>query len=504
MTLLKQFKTMLQRHQRSLLVAILLAVLLVPRMTHFAGSIDEPHSWRQCDTANYALAFYKEGIQLLRPSVCWMGSYKTVILEFPFPEALMAFMYHILGYHLYLARFVTFLFFAGSAIYLYLIVSYLLRKRLAMVATAVYMILPLSLFYSRAVHVDFFAVFFAHAMTYHLIRASQGPSRRHLILGLVGGCMAFLIKAPYAFYFGLPLLVLILHGPKLRKIVYLAVGLCVPILVFILWRGYAEAINGTAPEWGFLPGYFKLVNMGNWYYGPLEMRWNPTVWQTLFGRFIYEVASPAGAALFIIGAFLSFISLLKRRSEADLFLWAWLLGVLSYGAVFLNLNFIHDYYQIPLLAIASIFIAVAIELPVQLFGRSAGRFASIMSLFLYGLVAVNSLTYAETHFFKLDSIRIEAGGVINRHTPSDALIIAAPDIPDTDCRDPRLLYRAKRNGWSIYKKQLSPSLIAALKDLGAQYLIVVAPVENVDEIHGYRAEAYPLSNIPWNVFIAKL
>jgi 4-amino-4-deoxy-L-arabinose transferase-like glycosyltransferase len=504
MNLLKRFKTMLQRHQRSLLVTVLLAVLLVPRMAHFAGSIDEPHSWRQCDTANYALTFYKEGIRLLRPSVCWMGSYKTVILEFPFPEALMALMYHILGYHLYLARVVTFLFFAGSAIYLYLIVCLVLRKRLAIIATAVYMILPLSLFYSRAVHVDFFAVFFAHAMTYHLLRASQEPSLRHLILGLVGGCMAFLIKAPYAFYFGLPLLALTLHGPKLRKIVCLAAGLCVPILVFIVWRGYADAINGTAPEWGFLPGYFKLVNLENWYYGPLEMRWNPTVWQTLFSRFIYEVASPAGAALFMIGAFLSFINLLRRHSEADLFLWAWLLGVLSYVAVFLNLNFIHDYYQIPLLAIASIFIAIAIELPLRLFGHSSRKFASILSLLLYGLVAVNSLTYAETHFFKLDSIRIEAGEVINRHTPPGALIIAAPDVLGTDCRDPRLLYRAKRNGWSIPKEHLSRDLIAALKGLGAQYLIVVAPAENADEICGYRVEAHPLSNPPWNVFIAKL
>ena len=127
-----------------------------------------------------------------------------------------------------------------------------------------------------------------------------------------------------------------------------------------------------------------------------------------------------------------------------------------------------------------------------------------MSLFLYGLVAVNSLTYAEAHFFKLDSIRIEAGEVISRHTPSDALIIAAPDIPDTDCRDPRLLYRAKRNGWSIYKEQLSPNLIASLKGLGAQYLVVVAPVQTVDEMYGYRGTVYPVSNLPWNVFIAKL
>jgi hypothetical protein len=504
MNLLRPFKATLQRHPRSLLAAVLLAVLLVPRMTHFAGPIDEPHSWRQCDTANYALAFYEEGIRLLRPSVCWMGSYKTVILEFPFPEALMALMYHLLGYHLALARFVTFLFFAGSAIYLYLIVCHVLRKRLAMIATAVYMILPLSLFYSRAVHVDFFAIFFAHAMTYHLLRASQGPSRRHLILGLAGGCMAFLIKAPYAFYFGLPLLVLALQGPRLRTIVYLAVGLGVPVLVFILWRVYAEAINGTAPDWGFLPGYFKLVNMGNWYYGAMELRWNPAVWRILLSRFTHEVASPAGAALFMIGASLSLVSLFKKRAQEDLFLWTWLFGVLSYVAVFLNLNLIHDYYQIPLLAIASIFIAIAIELPVRILGRSAGTLASILSLFLYGLVAVNSLTYAETHFFKLDSIRIEAGEVINRHTPPHALIIAAPDLPYTDCRDPRLLYRARRNGWSVSKKQLSPGLIADLKGLGAQYLIVVAPAENVDEIYGYRAEAYPLSNLPWNVLIAKL
>lgn len=504
MSLLKQFKTMFLSHRRSFLVAMLLAVLLVPRMAHFTGPIDEPHSWRQCDTASYALAFYVEGINLLRPSVCWMGSYKTVILEFPFPEALMAFLYNLFGYHLYLARFVTFLFFVGSAIYLYLIVCHVLGKRLAVIATAVYIILPLSLFYSRAVHVDFFAVFFAHAMAYHLVRTSQAPSGRHLILGLIAGCMAFLIKAPYAFYFGLPLLVLILHGPKLRKIVYVAVGLSVPVLVFIFWRSYAEAMNGAAPEWGFIPGYIKLAKMGSWYYGPLEMRWNLTVWQTLFDRFIHEVASPAGAALFVIGASLSFISLFRKRSEAGLFLWTWLLGIFAYIVVFLNLNYVHDYYQIPLLAVASIFIALAIELPLRFLKRSAGGFAWIASLFLYGLVAATSLTYAEAHYFKLDSIRIEAGEAIDRHTPSDALIIAVPETPDTDCRDPRLLYRAKRNGWSISKEQLSPGLIAALKGLGAQYLTVVASGQKMNEIYGYRGTAYRLNNASLTVFIAKL
>jgi hypothetical protein len=233
------------------------------------------------------------------------------------------------------------------------------------------------------------------------------------------------------------------------------------------------------------------------------MRWNLAVWQKLFGRFIYEVASPAGTGLFFVGASLSFVRLLKGRSEADLFLWTWLLGVLSYVVVFLNLNFIHDYYQIPLLAIVSIFIAIAIELPIRSFGRPTRRFAWVLSLFLYGLVGVNSLIYAESHYYKLDSIRIEAGTIIERHTPPDTLIIAAPDIP-TDCRDPRLLYRAKRNGWSVYKGQLSPSLITTLQGLGAQYLAVVARVADVAELYGYRVNVYPLSNRDWKVLIAKL
>jgi 4-amino-4-deoxy-L-arabinose transferase-like glycosyltransferase len=309
----------------------------------------------------------------------------------------MALMYDFFGFHLSLARLVTVLFFAGSTVYLYLIVRHLMWKRLAFIAASVYLILPLSLFYSRAVHVDFFAVFFAHAMAYHLIRAGQGPSRGHLIAGLAGGCMAFLIKAPYAFYFALPLLALMIRRREFGRIVFLIVGLGVPVFVFILWRSYAEAVNGGAPAWGFVPGYFKLVKMENWYYGPLEMRWNLTVWQTLFERFIYEVASPAGTGLFFVGASLSFVRLLKGRSEADLFLWTWLLGVLSYVVVFLNLNFIHDYYQIPLLAIVSVFIAIAIELPIRSFGRPTRRFAWVLSLFLYGLVGVNSLIYAESH-----------------------------------------------------------------------------------------------------------
>ncbi len=503
MVLFREIKAVVYDHPRPFLAAVLLAILLAPRVAHLAGPIDEPHSWRQCDTANYALAFHQEGINLLRPSVCWMGGYKTLVMEFPLPEALMAWMYNSFGCHLYLARLVTLLFFAGSALYLYLIVRHALYERLALIATSVYVVLPLSLFYSRAVHVDFFAVFFSHAMTYHLLRASERTSYGHGMAGLIAGTLAFLIKAPYAVYFALPLLALAVGRQGFRRVLFLAIGLGVPVLAFLAWRGYAEAINGAAPEWGFIPGYIKFVKMSGWYYGPPAMRFDLSVWGTLLARLKSDVAAGAGFWLLVGGVSLSFAALLKNRSRGDLFLVSWLLGVLLYVAIFLNLNFIHDYYQIPLLAIGSIFIGIAIELPIRLFRHRGVRFAWIVSLLLYALTALNSFTYAEGNYFKLDTIRIEAGRIIDRHTPTGALIIAAPDI-QTDCRDPRLLYRAKRNGWSIYKKELSSGLVATLQGVGARYLVVVSQDEDVGEVYGYRADSYPLGEKPWKVFIAAL
>ena len=148
----------------ALIVAALLVLLLAPRLGHLRGPLDSPHSWRQADTAQYALTFYREGIDVLAPSVSWMGGHKTLILEFPFPELLIALAYRLFGYDLAIARMVTLLFFVASAAYLFLIVGRVASRHLAAVSTAVYLVMPLSLFYSHAVHIDFFAVFFAHAM----------------------------------------------------------------------------------------------------------------------------------------------------------------------------------------------------------------------------------------------------------------------------------------------------------------------------------------------------
>ncbi|MBM4047878.1 MAG: hypothetical protein FJ279_22485, partial [Planctomycetes bacterium] len=196
---------MSEKAHRYLVLASLAALLLGPRLGHLSGPIDDPHSWRQCDTANYAWAFYKEGIDLFRPSVCWMGAHKTVILEFPLHEAVVAVAYRLLGYDLLYARLVTLAFFAGAAVYLFLLVRFLFDRLVAVWATAIYLVLPLGIFYSRAVHIDFCAVGLAHAMLYYWTRGYAENKPPLLAAGTACGVLAFLVKAPYAFYLLLPL-----------------------------------------------------------------------------------------------------------------------------------------------------------------------------------------------------------------------------------------------------------------------------------------------------------
>ncbi|MFN8396716.1 MAG: hypothetical protein U0176_18975 [Bacteroidia bacterium] len=74
------------------------ALLLVGlRFLHMGPELDDPHLWRQSDTANYIRDFYLNGVDLLHPSVCWMGGHKTVIFEFPLPEAIAAWVHKLFG-----------------------------------------------------------------------------------------------------------------------------------------------------------------------------------------------------------------------------------------------------------------------------------------------------------------------------------------------------------------------------------------------------------------------
>ena len=84
--------------------------------------------------------------------------------------------------------------------------------------------------------------------------------------------------------------------------------------------------------------------MGHWYFGSVERRLDWNLWEALLSRFPQDLVRTSGLLLALAGIVLAF-----RRKEGHFMLW-WLTGATLYMLVFLNLNGIHDYYQLPLVA----------------------------------------------------------------------------------------------------------------------------------------------------------
>ena len=159
---------------------LLAAVLLVAlRLLHMAGPLDDPHSWRQCDTVHYSLDFYRHGINLLSPAVCWLGPHRTLIFEFPLPEAMSALLYRLFGPDPLWDRAVSLAFFVVATVYLFAFVRLIAGRRVAWLSTIAYLAFPLGQYYSRAAQVDFAATAFAHALLFHLAHGIVRRSPAH-------------------------------------------------------------------------------------------------------------------------------------------------------------------------------------------------------------------------------------------------------------------------------------------------------------------------------------
>lgn len=420
-------------------------MLLAARFFHFGSTIDLPHDWRQCDTAYYIWDFYHHGINPLEPAVCWMGGYERVILEFPLPEAAVALLYQLTGASIPVARLFFLACFAGAVFYFYRIVKLLWGEKLAQWASLIYLSLPLAWYYSRAIHIDFSAIAAAHAMLFYYLRGVGERRNVDLVKAVLAATLAFLIKVPYAFYLALPMLVFTWYAGALRWVLLRSWWWLLPLGTFAFWQQYVHAVNSAAPDWDFLPHYRKFDDNAAWYFGHWSRRLQWVPWKILLKRSVLEAAGPGTLLLLVLG-------LRKRIPRAPLF-WSWVLGVVVYVLIFFNLNIIHNYYQLPLLASIAILGAWGLT-------QWSASIPKLVPLAL-GLGLVFNITFAEREYFTRVPDLIEIGWLIQQQTQEEDLVVVS--YGKMDCRNPRILYRARRRGWSLEVAGLQREVLERLR-----------------------------------------
>jgi len=477
------------------------AALIIQRFFHLRNGIEEPMAWRQFDTEVYAYSFFKNGIDLLKPSVCWLGSHKTLILEFPFVSAIISVFYKLFGHSVIYARIVILLFYIASAFYFYLIVKNLYNKRLAKFTLLVYLLLPMGIYYSRAVNIDFPVLFFSLGALYYYIIGFQKANFSYLVLATVFSLFGFLIKAPYQFIIYIPLLYFVIQTNKIKLFLKYLPLLILPAVVFIFWQKYTINTNASAPDWYFIPGYFKFTDMYSWYFGTLADRLYFSNWERLITRFIPEGITYIGLPFFVLGLFIK-----PENNRYNLFFYFYSVGGIIYLLLFFTLNLIHDYYQVPILVISSFFIGINIDFIYRKLKNISQLKANLITGFILAALIINGIWYAERWYFKIDKVRTVSAEYIRNNTADNSLVIAS--IDNTDPRDPRILAPAYRYGWPIRTEDLNGALIDSLIKRGSNYLAITTKEDPKNSLQIYlqsfEKQEFKIPEGDWKLLLYKL
>lgn len=474
---------------------ILLGLSIVLRFFYFGEALDSPHTWRQSDTANYIHDFYHNGIDLFHPSVCWMGGHQTTILEFPLPEAIVAGCYHVFGESHLVARFIFLFFFLGCSWAFFRFVRLFYELETARISTLIFVYAPLALFYSRAIHIDFFALGTALLTGVYFTLGYRQEKWQLIALGSLMATFTFLIKVPYALVV-IPVIIGVIFQEKNWTFVWKTIGLVVfPVLVFWGWQKWTFFINNSAPDLDYVIGYRKMIDNGHWYFGSWEQRSNWDNWQTIVDRLRFEILGWTGIIFLGVGLFVSF----KKRHLIPLLS---LVGVLIYWAIFFNLNLIHNYYQIPFLVPLAILVGSGISYLHQFFPKYQWIPTTVVLVF-----AIRSGVYAEQNYYQIQHHQIEIGEYIRQKTvPSDLIIINYGNI-DNKC--PNYLYRARRNGWHVLSYELKANAIYRLmKEQSADCFVYIDQKPPWGELaiflSRFEADSIALQSKPEKVYLYQL
>lgn len=450
---------------------LLLCIIPFLQLPFLGNEVYAPHAWRQLDTLGYAYSFYSEQNALFYPEVYWMGGYKTLLLEFPITEYIQAVFFQLLGYSIKLGQFINLIYFSFCLAFFYKLIKILFNKEVAIYSSLCFFFLPVVFFYSHAFLVDFFALGCGFAFSYYFILGLQNKSFKSWIYATLFLSLSLLVKAPTSFYLALPLLIFTIYKAEWNFVIKYGGVFILSLIPFYFWIQHSTEINALAPNWkSIIPDYRKFDDMSMWYYGLWEHRFIPYSWYTLAYRFTQELTG--GIFIFILSVFGIFWSFLSKNGW---FVLGWLMGLLAMLLIFFNLNAIHNYYQLPFMAI----IAMGLGYFLYQFNRWKSHYKYVVVILFFGFMGFSSYTELKTSYYHATEFK-EMGIWLGKKSLSSEYIITSYGGLSAQC--PLILSTAHRFGWSVSAAYLKPELILELMKHGADKFFLVSENEPGGEL----------------------
>ena len=442
-----------------------LLILLLAAFTLRLSGISSPllgvHSWRQTDTAAIARNYYQNGYRLLYPQVDWRGDTDGYAeTEFQIYPYIVSLLYGVFAPDEVLGRLVSILLFIGSVVFLYLLVRAVMDRNAAFFAALFYAFLPTNVYYSRSFMPESAMLMFSVAGIYLFYIWLEREKLVHFLLSALMISLAVLVKLP-ALYLGLPLLYLAWHKYKSRALLRWPLWLYAILVLapVVLWYYHAHQLYKQTHL------TFKIWEYGTEKWGSWSFALSFDYWSALLVRLHQLHFAYYAIAAFLIGI------LLKRKARQERLFDFWLLAVICYFLIVPHGNIWHEYYQLPLMLPASVFIG-------KLFGRffccrrltgheKMGGKTLILGIVLL-LTMFESLQIYTTHLKaerEEGNWYVDLPNALDKISDKDDLVVAASN------GNPKILYYARRKGWICRPGELSSAYILDKIARGAKCFI---------------------------------
>ncbi len=430
-----------------LIVILLLALLL--RIIHIGFPAGGFMALQQTGTATTAYGFFTHGFD--QPSLqgdAGNPPQDTRSLEFPFYAGLVSFCYTLFTPCDTWGRILSVLFSLFTIIGVYRLAQSLLGRRTALWAALFYTILPLNVFYGRAIMSDSLLLMCTVWGLFYFSKWSAAGAHSTLFLS------AFLVACAVLLRFS-------------------TVYLVIPLLALATQRGWGAAFRN---RWHWVYILIVAVPAAGWYYHvyrsgsgtgvDVSLLLTPGVYSNvLFHDLAGRHLTYAGTILFLFGIFV------PRQKREEMFLDWWLGGAFVYILLTVGLRQTDEYYQLPFTLPACLFMAKAANeiLSPDNFRQYWRRKRGVLVLVALCLALLPILSALRIgHYLgeeRFDDPVLQLGTISQRMIPADEKVIAV------DRGSPLLLYACRRDGWHASADDVTPASALALHFRGASFVV---------------------------------
>lgn len=332
-----------------LIISILVFINVILRLQNISSQIIDRHSHRQSITYSIIHNFYYQNNNILEPQMFIFtpeeNRERLFMGEFPIYEYAVFLLEKMLGESVTTARIFSIILTLIITISIYLIGKLALNKIYGFLAALVFSFLPSSIFWGRSISPELFALACSTVSVYILLISKDTNKNLYISSTLVAFAIA---TKPYY------LLILLLyffiiksnfHKDKYKVNIATSVVISCSLTAFWFLRR-----NLIPPEMRFPGNLLSHLFDGD---NPFNYWASTNFFEYLLKeRVLGEILTPLGGLLFLLGLYLA-----KDKNDKIKKIFYWSLATILMIVIVAWGNFNHDYYQLPILAPASLLIA---------------------------------------------------------------------------------------------------------------------------------------------------